>query len=336
MSTDFKWIRVDFQDFINNYNKDVVLELAPTILHSKKDKEHESFGSLVAFFLVVGSCLIYVALSLMFSSIYFSPILFSIIVASCAIFALFLIINYLKSNINIRLIECWFEIHETPYINNEKYFCFTYYPIFTGKCHPNKAKNIIYKLYQEEILKSKLDISQIELYLKTSKDNEKEIKPIGFFFQYGEGTPFKSENINRNSWRFFPFEKISSDNYIATSNWDHQFEWREDLELDYDKLHDYAPWIIKKWNEYDLKPLTKEFKDSINWDLRRIESEPKLKPWFGPLETQTYESYKAYKDLQMVNEIIEKIIGSDVKIRKLKDLHEHLLEIKAYLRDLKK
>ena len=325
-----EWNKVNFQEFINNFSKDIAIKNAPIILYSKKDKEPEAFYSLIAFFFITGGLFIYIALSIFFMAIYFSLIIFIIIILIGVILDMFLIINYIRSNVSIKPLECWIEIFQAK----DKYFCFSYYPIFTGKSLPNKAKNIIYKLYQDEVLKNKIDVTQIEIYLKKQNDNSNNLINMGYFFQHGEGVPFKSEEINRNAWRFFPYEKTKNDNFLATANWDHQYEWRYDLELDYDKLHAYAPWVIKKWDEKSLKPLTDEFKRQINWHLRRIESLPKLKPWMGTLETQTYESFKAYKDIQIVNEVIEKIIGSEIEVRKLKDIKNKLLEIKAYFRDL--
>ena len=108
--------------------------------------------------------------------------------------------------------------------------------MFSGKCHPNKAKNVLYKLLQEELFNGSIDITQIEVYLRFNLSEKDDYSVIGYYFQYGEGTPFKSVNIDRNSWRFFPKEQTTNDNFIAVANWDHQYEWQNDLELDYDKL----------------------------------------------------------------------------------------------------
>jgi len=35
-----------------------------------------------------------------------------------------------------------------------------------------------------------------------------------------------------------------------------------------------------------------------------------------------------------MNDTIDKIIGKDLKIEKIKDIKKHILEFKAYLRDL--
>ena len=66
-----------------------------------------------------------------------------------------------------------------------------------------------------------------------------------------------------------------------------------------------------------------------------LKSEPKLKPWKGDIEDQTYENQKAYKDLEIIDEAIEKIIGSNVELKKLGDLEKQLFKFKIYFRDLK-
>lgn len=327
------WKKVDFQDFINQYENQVVIENAPVIM-TGKDKEHEAFKSLVSLIFIVGFTFIYVAISIMLLPIYFnSYIFYPILLVSGSITGI-LLYNYIHTSVKIKLIECWFEIYKYESNDNTTYFCFSYYPVFSGKCLPNRAKNIVYKLYQAELIKNKLDITQVEVYLELSSSEPKNFIPLGYFFQYGEGIPFRSEEINRNSWKFFPIEKSNNDNYLATANWDHQFEWREDLELDFDKLNDYAPWILHRWDQQNLKPLTDNYKRTLNWELQPIQEAPKLKPWMSKLEIQEYEDFKSYKDLQIVNEVIERIIGPNVEIKKLKDLNGHLFEIKAYFRDL--
>ena len=249
------------------------------------------------------------------------------IIAVGALTDIILILNYLKSSVFIKPLECWVEIFQ-----NGDEFCFVYYPVFSGKCHPNKAKNVIYKCYQEEILKSKIDISQIELYLK---NEDGEFDPTGFFFQYGEGKAFTEEKIDRNSWKYFPFKKSLNDNFLAIANWDHQYEWRSDLALDFDKLHDYAQWVVKGWNSSNLKPLTSEYKEKINWNLRNIESTPKLKPWTGIIDKQEYSNKKSHKDLEIIEEVIDKYIGEGKKIKRLKDLKKDIFYIRQHFRELK-
>ena len=52
------------------------------------------------------------------------------------------------------------------------------------------------------------------------------------------------------------------------------------------------------------------------------------------MDSQTYENPKAHKDLEIVNEVITKIIGQDKEIEKIKDIKDEIPIIKAYLRDL--
>ena len=46
------------------------------------------------------------------------------------------------------------------------------------------------------------------------------------------------------------------------------------------------------------------------------------------------QNFKAFKDLQIVNQAIAKIIGNDVHIGKYKHIKNQLQEIKAFFRDL--
>jgi len=329
-----EWKKVDFQTFIDKFSKKVIIDNAPIILYSKKDKEHEALNSLIAFFFLTGGLFIFISLSIFFNIVRFFAILFIAIIVIAAVVDSLLIFYYLRSQVPIRPLENWVEVYEGTARGDNVFYCFSYYPVFSGKCHPNKAKNMLYKLLQEELFKSSIDITQIEVYLRFNLKDSENYTLIGYYFQYGEGVPFKSVKINRNSWKFFPKDQTNNENFIAVANWDHQYEWQNDLELDFDKLHSYAPWIIQKWNELNLKPLTKVFKNDVKWDLRGIESKPKLKPWEPNFETTSYDSFKAYKDLQLMNEVIEKVIGKDIKIEKLKDIKKYILEFKAYLRDI--
>lgn len=329
-----EWIKVDFQQIVNEHSNDIIINNAPEILYSKKDKEHEAYNSLIAFFFVAGGLLIYISLTYFLIPIYFNFILFIVIIVIGATVDVFLIINYLGSNVYIKPIECWVEIYKGKSANNFEFYCFTYYPIFSGKCHPNKAKNVIFKLYQEQVLTNKIDITQIEIYLKINPQDDSIYEKLGYFFQYGEGRPFRDENVDRASWKYFPSEESKNDNFIATANWDHQYEWREDLEFDFDKLHEYAPWVIQKWDAGNIKPLTEDFKEKIKWNLRYIESKPKLKPWNGEIEKQTYENPKAYKDLEIINEAIIKIIKHDEEIEKIREIKDDLPTFKSFFRDL--
>jgi hypothetical protein len=331
-----EWSKIDFQFFVDNYSKDMVIDTAPIFLYSKKDKEHEAYNSLIAFFFVVGFLFIYIALSIILISVYYNLVLFIVIVILLSVTASTLMINYLLTNIAIKPKEIWVEVYMGTSIDNTTYICLVYYPIFSGICHPNKVRNLIYKLYQQEVLGTKVDISQIEVYLKINDRDNTDYTIIGYYFQYGKGQQFKDEKVNRNTWQFFPYEKSINNNFLAVANWDHQFEWRDDLELDYDKLHNYAPWIIQRWDEESVKPLTDLFKARQKWELRKIESLPKLMPWEPNFNTTSFESFKAYKDLQIVNEVIEKFLDGTREIKKIKDVKKDLLKIKSYFRDLEK
>ena len=332
--SDSDWSKIDFQQFLNDYGIDLIVNIAPTLLYSKRDKEHEALNSLIAFFFIAGGLLIYIAVSFFLASIYFNLLFLIIIIIIAVMVDAFLLINYLKSNVYIKPLECWFEVYEGKQEGDAQYYCFIYYPIFTGKCHPNEVKNVLYKIYQEQILKSKINITQIEVYLKLNRLEKSIQERIGFFFQNGEGYQFSDEKINRNSWKFFPFQKSLNNNYIAVANWEHQYEWRDDLEYDFDKLHEYAPWVIHKWNKFNLKPLTEKYKEKIHWNERYIESNPKLRVWKGDIEKQVYENPLAYKDLEVINEVIEKVIGKSKMLEKIKNIKEDLPMIKSYFRDL--
>ncbi|MFX1376054.1 MAG: hypothetical protein ACFFA0_09600 [Promethearchaeota archaeon] len=333
--SDSEWSKIDFQQFVKEFGVEILINKAPTILYSKKDKEHEAYNSIIAFFFIAGGLLIYIALTYFVSPFYFNLPVFIIIVLIGAIIDIFLIINYLKTNIYIKPIECWLEVYKGKIENNYGYFCFVYYPVFSGKCHPNAAKNMIYKLYQEEVLQSKIHISQIEVYARMNLQEKEIQEDIGFFFQYGEGNSFNYENIDHSSWKFFPYYKYEDDNFLAIANWDHQFEWRDDLEYDFDKLHEYAPWVIQRWNYHNLKPLSDDFKEEINWGIRNIESIPKLKPWEGNLENQTYINPNASKEESLIKEVIVNIIGQEKDLKRIRDVKDKLLSVKSYFRDLK-
>ena len=331
---DSEWNKVDYDQFLKEFDNDIIVKYAPTILYSKRDKEHEAYTSLIAFFFIVGGLLIYIAVSYFLAPIYFGLYLFIILVGIGVVSAILLMINYLKSSVYIKPLECWFEVFKGKSKDSDYYYCFSYYPIFTGKSHPNEVKNVVYKMYQEEVLKSKISISQIEVYLKLNPVNKESTDNIGFFLQYGEGYPFKIENIEQIPWKFFSFDKSNNDNFLATANWAHQYEWKDDLEYDFDKLHEYTPWIIQRWNKINLKPLTEDFKGIVNWSLRNIESLPKLRPWEDEFDKRIYQNPKAYEDLTLINEAIKKCIGIEKKIEKLRDVKDKLLSIKTYFRDL--
>ncbi|MFX1279342.1 MAG: hypothetical protein ACFFA3_07985 [Promethearchaeota archaeon] len=332
--SDSDWSKISFQQFLNEYNDALLVDTAPTLLYSKKDKEPEAYNSLIAFFFITGGLLIYISITYFLASIYFNLLLFFVIILIATVASILLLVNYIKTNIYIKPLECWFEIYRGKMENGYVNFCFTYYIIFSGKSHPNKAKNVIHKLYQEQILRSKIDISPIEVYVKLNPKEKNIQEFVGFFFQYGEGNSFKEENINIESWKFFPATKLEKNNFIAIANWNHQFEWRDDLEYDYDKLHEYAPWVIQRWDKFNLKPINDNFKKEINWDVRIIDSIPKLKPWEENFEDQEYQNPQVNREEIVVNGAIQKVIGPERKIEKIRDIKDKLMAVKSYFRDL--
>ena len=170
--------------------------------------------------------------------------------------------------------------------------------------------------------------------MKKTNDNDGKIEPIGLFFQYGEGKSFIDPDIDRNKWSYFPYEKLGKENYIAVANWDHQFEWRDDLQLDFDKYHEYASWIIRSWNKSNILPLTDEYKEKILWERRFIDEIPKLKPWEGNLEEQKYENKNAHQDIIIINQAIDEVLGENPILKKISDVKEYIPEFKMYFRDL--
>lgn len=328
------WIKVKFKQFVSKFGIKIIADNAPEILFSKEDKEPESYNSLIGFFFVIGGLLIYIAISVLISSTFVNIPLFISVIVIGVITAFILLFNYLRSNVHIKPIECWIEIYKGSSDKGNKYYCFSFYPIFSGKCHPNEAKNLIYKLFEEEVFGNTINITQIEFYLKIEENNPKNIEKMGFFFQYGEGGQFREEKLKENPWKFFKYEKSLNENYIATANWFHQYEWRFDLALDYDKLNLYAPWIIQRWDANLIKPLSKDYKNKINWEKRGINSTPKLKPWLGNLSEQNYDDPNLYRSLDVIENAIIKVIGKDKKIEEYKDIKEYIFEFKAYFQDL--
>ncbi|TXT55047.1 MAG: hypothetical protein BAJALOKI2v1_700012 [Promethearchaeota archaeon] len=328
------WEKVDYRTFFKKYGVELVVDNAPEILYSKKDKEHEEQNSLILFFILLGGLLIYIAIAIMLFNIIFDITLFIITITFLSLISLFFLYDYLKSNIHIKPIECWFEIFEGKSDNNYLNYCLIYYPIFSGKCHPNEALNILLKLYQEEVLGTTIDITQIEIYLIINREDYSDRKILGYNFLYGKDIPFKDEHLERNSWQFFPYELKLNKNYLATANWEHHYEWRKDLALDYHKLHIYSPWILKRWSSHELKHLEENNKKNLNWSLRSINSQPKLKPWLGKLSEQVYSSHNPYKDHRIIEKAIEKIMESEEYPTKVKEIKVFIPEFKAYFRNL--
>ncbi|MEJ2280029.1 MAG: hypothetical protein P8Y70_20120 [Candidatus Lokiarchaeota archaeon] len=298
--SDSNWKKVEFKDFLNDFGKELIIQNAPILLYTKKDKEHEAILSLIISLFLTGSLLIYISLSALFPLIFIGWLLTTVFIIIVIIVDIILIYNYLKSNIYIRPIECWFEIFEGITENSEKYYCFQYYPIFSGISHPNEAKNIIYKIFQEEVLKSTIDITQIEFYLNLDMKKKNVSNIIGYHFLYGEGNNFYNEHIDSSVWKFFPAQKSKADNYISVANWAHQYEWRYDLALDYDKLDKFAPWVVKRWSEDTLKYLNENNKNELNWEIRKISSIPKLIPW-QDLESQSFQDPLIDKYLKTIH-----------------------------------
>ncbi|TFF90430.1 MAG: hypothetical protein EU548_03040, partial [Promethearchaeota archaeon] len=118
-----EWTKIDFQTFINKYDKDIVLNSTPTFLYSKKDKEHEAYNSLIAFFFVAGILLIYIALSIIVMSVYYNLVSFVLIVAILIVVAAILIVNYLLTNVPIKPKEIWIEIYMSRKEEDQSYLC---------------------------------------------------------------------------------------------------------------------------------------------------------------------------------------------------------------------
>jgi hypothetical protein len=325
------WKKVKFEDFINEYGTEMVINNAPTILYTKKDKEHEAFSSLIVSLFISGALLIYISLSVLIPIIFIGWIITTIFIIIVAILDVILIFNYIKSNVTIKPVECWFEVFEGISENSEKYFCFQYYPIFSGISHPNEAKDIIHKIFLEQVFGNTINITQIELYLKFNTLSKKSTCLIGYHYQYGEGIAFNNPLINPNVWKFFSYEKSKGDNYISVANWFHQYEWRYDLALDYDKLEKYAPWVIKRWDKESIKPLSEESKKKLKWDKRNIDSHPKLEPWRN-LEIQSYEDPIAKSHLNLIEKAIDRIIG-EKEIEKYSDIKDYIKDFQIFFRE---
>ena len=107
-----EWVKRDFKTFSADYGIELSVKSAPSILYPKKDKEHEAFNSLVGFFLISGGLLIFIALYLILAGDYFSLVLLIIVILVAVGANLILLLNYLKSNVYIRPLECWMEIFE--------------------------------------------------------------------------------------------------------------------------------------------------------------------------------------------------------------------------------
>ena len=91
--SDSEWNKVDYDKFVKTFSNEIIVEYAPIILYSKKDKEHEAFTSLIAFFFITGGLLIYIAVSYFIAPIYFNLILFISLIAVGVFSAVLLMVN---------------------------------------------------------------------------------------------------------------------------------------------------------------------------------------------------------------------------------------------------
>ena len=93
-----EWSKVDFHQFINEFGIDFILNKTPRILYSKKDKEKEDYGSLIAFFFVASGLLIYISISIFTRIFYFSIVAFSIVIIAAIAIECMLFFYYIKSS----------------------------------------------------------------------------------------------------------------------------------------------------------------------------------------------------------------------------------------------
>lgn len=320
--TDYNWDKVDPDKIQGTEQERFVLENAPPILYTKMDKAISSINSLIILLFMVGFYLIYVSIqyTIGFTVGGIDFIIFVIATIIVVIAAIPLLLIYFRSSGYNKLVKSYYEVYIAHSDNNDAvYYCMVYYPTFSGKIHPNKAFNFAYKLYEKSVLSNSQDVTQVEVYYKGSKRSSeilKNIEKLGYFFNYGEGQEFFREKLNKNAWKFFEGTKSENDNLIAISNWYHLYEWRDDLVLDFDKLHELAPWVVFRWNNLTMVPLTNEIKTTLHFNKRSILAQPKLKPWSSDLKTQEYQGDLADKDLNLVQKAIDNILGGITNITK--------------------
>ncbi len=60
---------------------------------------------------------------------------------------------------------------------------------------------------------------------------------------------------------------------------------------------------------------------------------PKLKPWEEDFEHHIYQNPKANEDLRIINKVIEKFVGTEKKVEKLREVKDKLISMKTYFRD---
>lgn len=333
---DFAWKLIEPERIKSEKLEQYILQNAPPILYTKNDKDKTSINYLIYFFFIVGFYLIFLSIwTLMEVNLGgFELYLFTIITIIIIVIALPLLILYIRGNVYNKPIQSYYEwFIAQP--NNLKsiYSCLVLYPTFSGKTHPDKGFNRVYKTYKESVLSNIIDITQIEIYFKiNSRDpyNLESLEKIGYFFKYGEGQQFFDENINRDVWKFFKASKSNNDNYISVANWDHLYEWKDELVFDFDKLHELAPWIILRWNNLNLIPLTPEAKKKKRFGKRNITTLPKLKPWAGDLFKQEYHNEAEYNDLKVTQNAIKAILSDIILSKNSKLIKKNFNNFKEY------
>ncbi|MHA1804697.1 MAG: hypothetical protein ACTSU4_09195 [Promethearchaeota archaeon] len=329
------WVKYDIEDFLKRHDVNFVVENAPQIKYSMREKEHVAYSSLWGALILISLLIIFI---IAWFSFFFQDILFLyafiFVGALSGILIPTFLRNYFKSNISIIPLQCWLEIHEAKLNDEESYTCLSYYPIFSGKRHPNRAKDILLKLYRDEIYGNRIDITQVEIYFRKENKEGNKLKKIGYFFQYGKNSSFWEENVLENPWRFFPAENYPENCCLILSNWMHQYEWEKDLLLNPAKEEEMSPWNIKTWKSNEIKPLTEEFKKKIYWKERGMDSYPKLKPWKNDFEEAVIELPLIQRELKVIEDAIEKIMGNKAEINILSDIDPYLSQFKTYFRDL--
>ncbi len=328
------WMESDIGEFISQYGINLLVDNAPIIKYSTKEKEHGSKSSLLGIFILLAALISCIVSWIFFfaQDVYYFILFLFLIIFSVLLIPTFLR-SYLKSRVNIKPIECWIEIHEILKNQEECYYCLTYYPIFSGKVHPNKGKDILLKLYHDQILEDTLDITQIEIYFK--KDPVKhELSKIGYHFQHDNHEDFWNDEFSETPWEFFALEDISNYHALIVANWMHQYEWDKETNSNIEKMEDLSPWEVKTWDSKELKPLTEEFKNKIHWNERGLNSLPKLIPWDEQLKEKAHEIKEIQFDIQEIEKAIEKILGKDTEIRRFSDIEKHLNQFRIYFRDL--
>ncbi|MHA1724081.1 MAG: hypothetical protein ACTSYC_03255 [Promethearchaeota archaeon] len=329
------WVQHDIEDFLKHHDVNFIVENAPQIKYSMREKEHVPYSSLWGALILIILLIIFIVL---WFSYFIQEILFLYVFIFLGSLSVILIPtflrNYVKSNISIIPLQCWLEIHKAKLSKEENYICLSYYPIFSGKRHPNRAKDILLKLYRDEIYGTKIDITQVEVYFKKENKGGTKLKKFGYFFQHGKNSSFWEENVHENPWKFFPSENYPENCCLILSNWMHHYEWEKDLLLNPAKEEEMSPWNIKIWKANEIKPLTEGFKEKIHWKERGMNSYPKLMPWKNTFEENALEMKSIPEEFKIVEDAIEKIIGKKAEVYTLSDISPYLSQFKMYFRDL--